>query len=425
MALKHVLIAVICGFALSYHAQTRELEGIVAVVDEDVVLASELLARLDDVQLQIKMSNIEAPPKDILMSQLVERLIMESLQLQMGDRAGVRIDDETLTRSITGIARQNGMSIEQFRERLAQDGMEYKEFRESIRRDIVINRVQRAQVNRRVHISEQEVEELLKSPVGRQAFSDEYRVGHILLALEDRPNDEVVARALEEANSIYADLLEGANFGQLAISKSAGSNALEGGDMGWRKAGEMPSLYGEQVLELKPGETLKPIRSASGFHIVQLLDLRGAGSQTAEQVNVRHILLRTSEIQSEEQTRALIGDIHQRLMDGENFGELAREFSNDPSNALMGGEMGWNEPDSMVPEFAEVMRTQPIGEISTPFKTPFGWHIAEILERRTQDMSDEARRNMAGQVLHSRRFEEELQVWLKEIRDEAYVEVRL
>jgi len=425
MALKHGLVTAICGFALSFHAQTVELEGIVAIVDEDVVLASELLTRLDDVRQQMKLANMELPPKDILMSQLVERLVMESLQLQMGERAGVRIDDETLTRSITGIGKQNGMTLEQFRERLAEDGMDYKEFRESIRREIVINRVQRAQVNRRVFISEQEIDELLKSPVGKQAFSDEYRVGHILLAIEDGANDEVVAMALEEASSIYAELLEGASFSQLAIAKSAGSNALEGGDMGWRKAGEMPSLYGEQMLELKTGETLKPIRSASGFHIVQLLEMRGAGVQTAEQVNVRHILLRSSEIQSDEQTQALIGDIYQRLMDGGDFGELAREFSNDPSNALMGGDMGWNEPGSMVPEFAEVMRTQPVGVVSEPFETSFGWHIAEILDRRIQDMSEEARRKMAIQVLHSRRFDEELQVWLKEIRDEAYVEVRL
>jgi peptidyl-prolyl cis-trans isomerase SurA len=425
MALKYLLIAAIFGYAISFHAQSREIEGIVAIVDEDVVLASELLARLGDVKTQMEMAKIEPPPEDVLMSQLVERLVMESLQLQMGDRAGVRIDDETLTRSITGIAQQNQMSLDAFRERLAADGMDYNEFRESIRREIVINRVQRSQVGRRVFISDQEIEEMLKSPVGQQAFSDEYRVGHILLALEDRPNDEVIALAQEEANTIYTDLVAGANFRQTAIAKSAGSNALEGGDMGWRKAGEMPSLYGEQVIGLKVGETLEPIRSASGFHIVQLLEIRGAGAQTAEQVNVRHILLRNSEIQSEEQTQELIQNIYQRIVDGEEFGAMAREFSNDPSNALMGGEMGWNEPASMVGEFAEVMRTQPIGEVSKPFKTSFGWHIAEILERRTQDMSEKARKNMATQVLHNRRFDEELQVWLKEIRDEAYVELRL
>ncbi len=425
MALKNLLIAAIFAYAISLHAQSRELEGIVAIVDEDVVLASELLARLGDVETQMKMANIELPPKEILMSQLVERLVMESLQLQMGERAGVRIDDETLTRSITGIAQQNQMSLDDFRARLAADGMDYNEFRESIRREIVINRVQRAQVNRRVFISEQEIEELLNSPVGQQTFSDEYRVGHILLALEDRASAEVIARAQEEADSIYDNLVEGANFRQMAIAKSAGSNALEGGDMGWRKAGEMPSLYGEQILGLKVGDTLEPIRSASGFHIVQLLEMRGAGSETAEQVNVRHILLRNSEIQSEEQTQELIQSIYQRIIDGEEFAAMAREFSDDPSNALTGGDMGWSEPATMVPEFAEVMRTQPIGEVSKPFKTSFGWHIAEILERRTQDMSEKARKNMAVQVLHSRRFDEELQVWLKEIRDEAYVELRL
>ena len=425
MAFKYIIFTVSCLFSMAYFAETRELEGIVAIVDEDVVLASELLSRVDEIRSQMEASNITPPPKDILVSQVVERLVIESLQLQMGSRAGVRIDDETLTRSIAGIAQQNQMDLDEFRARLSADKMDYKEFRETVRRQLVINRVQRAQVNRRVFISDQEIEELLNSPVGRSAFSDEYRVGHILLEVEDTSDAEVLDLAHKASENIYKKLVAGADFRQMAIAKSAAGNALEGGDMGWRKASEMPSLYAERVLEIKVGETIKPIRSSSGFHIIQLLEMRGAGSQTSEQAHVRHILLRSSEIQSEQETEALIRRLHQRLLDGEDFAELAKKYSKDPSNALAGGDMGWSDAQGMVPEFAEVMRTLPVGETSQPIQTKFGWHLVEVLGRRTQDMSDEARKQLAVRYLHNRRFDEELQEWLKEIRDEAYVELRL
>jgi peptidyl-prolyl cis-trans isomerase SurA len=368
---------------------------------------------------------VTPPPQDVLLSQLLERLILESLQLQMGERAGVKIDDETLARAIDGIAKQNNMTAEQFTTELANEGMSFREFREQIRRELVIARVQRNRVNSRIYISDQEVDAFLASPYGQQSISDEYRVGHILLAVADDATPEAVAQAQATAQDIYQQLVEGADFRQMAIANSAGSNALEGGDLGWRKIGELPSIFVESVVNLKVGETAQPIRSGSGFHIVQVLDRRGASTQMVDQVDVRHILVKPSEIRTETETKQLIEDIHDRLAAGEDFAALARQYSEDPGSALAGGELGWAEPEKYAPEFEAMIAATPEGQLSPPFHTEFGWHVLVVEARRKQDMSTEARRNMAIRILHNRRFEEELQEWLREIRDEAFVEVRM
>jgi len=402
-----------------------DIDYIVAVVDDDVVLASELVSRLESVRKQMTAANVQMPPTDVLLNQLLERLIMENIQLQMGERAGVRIDDETLTRAIEGIAAQNNMNLEQFTRALAGDGLDYREFREDVRREMVIARVQRSRVNSRVYISDEEINAFLASPLGRAALSDEYRVGHILLAVADDAEAGAVAAAETEAREIYDALVNGADFGQMAIANSADSRALEGGDLGWRKAGELPTLFADQVFALEVGQTAQPIRSASGFHIVQLLDKRGASTEVVEQTLVSHILVKPSEIRSEEEARKLIQDLYDRVEAGESLSDLARVYSEDPGSALTGGDLGWSEPERFVPEFAGVMQSLAIGEVSRPFRSSFGWHVLQVNGRRQQDMSEEARRNMAIRALHSRRFEEELQEWLREIRDEAFVEIRL
>jgi peptidyl-prolyl cis-trans isomerase SurA len=424
MGRRFVTAVVAATWVLAAHAY-NDLDYIVAVVDDDVVLASELVSRLDSVRKQMRASNVPLPPNDILVSQLLERLIMEAIQMQMGQRAGVRIDDQTLTRTLEGIAAQNELSLEQFTRALAEEGIDYREFREDVRRDMVIARVQRSRVNSRVYISDEEINAFLASPLGRAALSDEYRVGHILLAVAEEGDAGAVVAAEAKAREIYQALQEGADFRQLAIANSADSRALEGGDLGWRKAAELPSLFAEQVIVLEVGQTAPPIRSGSGFHIVQLLDKRGASVEVVEQSLVSHILVKPSEIRTEEETKLLIEDIHRRILAGESFADLARRYSEDPGSGLAGGDLGWSEPEKFVPEFADVMRSLDVDEISQPFRTQFGWHVLEVRGRRQQDMSEEARRNLAIRALHSRRFEEELQEWLREIRDEAFVEIRL
>lgn len=411
--------------ALPVRAEYRELDAIVAIVNDDVVLASELLSRLDQVQKQIETARVQPPPNDVLVSQIMERLILESLQLQEADRRGVQVDDETLTRAVMSFAQQNDMSLEEFQRALAADGVSYFEFREQIRREMVMSRLQRNLVSRRIAISDKDIDDLLNSPYYQQLLSDEYRVGHILLTIAEDATESASRAARERGAELVAQLRDGADFRELAFANSAAPTALEGGDLGWRKAGELPSLFAEQILELKPGETADPIFTANAVHIVQLLEVRGASTQSQLQRHVRHILVQPSQIRTEAETEALIHSIHERLQSGEDFAELARAHSQDPGSALNGGDLGWMSGEEFVPEFRAVMAQTPIGEISEPFRSQFGWHVLEVLGQREQDMSEEARRNMAVQILHQRRFEEELLEWQKQLRDEAFVEVRI
>ncbi len=306
-----------------------------------------------------------------------------------------------------------------------QDGMSYREFREDIRKEMLVQRLQRNMVNRRITISDQDIDALLNSPYYQQLLSDEFRVGHILLAVEDGVSEATVEAAATEAENIVADLRAGTDFAETAIAKSAGARALEGGDLGWRRAGELPSLFGDQVIALEVGETADPIRSASGFHIIQLLEQRGAGMQTEDQTLVRHILILPSEIRTMQEAETAVREIYQQLVAGADFCALSAEHSEDPGSALNCGDLGWSTGEQFVPQFVETMNATAVGELSEPFFSRYGWHVLEVQERRREDMGEEARSNMAVQILHRRRFDEELQEWLKEIRDEAFVELRL
>ena len=413
------------AFSGNLRAEFVELDTIVAIVEADVVLASELLERVEAIKEQFALNNAQVPPDDILVSQIMERLIVESLQLQEAERRGVVIDDETLTLAVADFAAQNNLTLEQFTQALARDGVSYAEFREQIRKEIVMQRLQRNLVNQRISITEQDIEDLLSSPYYQEVLADEFRVGHILLLLENGADEEVAAMAESAAVSIVADLRAGADFAEVAIAKSAGSRALEGGDLGWRRAAELPTLFAEEVIQLAVGETAEPIRSGSGIHIVQLLEQRGAGVQEEKQSLLRHILIQSSEIRSPQQTEALIREIHAKIVAGEDFAELAIEYSDDATNALTGGDLGWTSGTDFVPDFQAVMAATDVGEVSEPFQSQYGWHVLEVQDRRIQDMSDEARSNMAMQILHTRRFEEEVEKWVKELRDEAFVEIRL
>ena len=421
---RGLCLTALCLASFTARAEMKLLDGIVAVVDDDVVLASELDYRVKAVRDQLAGSGQQLPPMDVLINQVLERLILESIQLQMGGRAGVRIDDETLTRAIAGIAERNGMAIEDFIAQIEAEGFPYPRFREEVRRDMVISRVQGAQVNRRINLTEQEINSFLDSPLGQRALSDEYRVGHILLEIGRDATTAAKLAAEDEADEILRLLRSGADFRELAIERSASASALEGGDMGWRKAGALPSLFAEAAVALSVGDTAEPIRSESGFHIIQLLDKRGVGIELVEQVNVRHILIQPSEIRSDDQARELIDEIYQRLQAGESFADLARVYSDDPGSALAGGELGWAEPELYVESFRDTTREVEVGQLSEAFRSTHGWHVLEVLERREQDLSEEARRNTALNILRNRRFEEELQSWYQEIRSEAYVDIR-
>lgn len=419
------LLLLLLLFSSNLMATYQELDGVVAVVNDDIVLASELLSRLESVRKQMDAAKVQSPPEDILVSQLMERLVLESIQLQQAGRRGVEIDDETLTNAVRGFAAQNQMDLDTFRRALEADGLSYREFREEIRREMIINRLQRNMVNRRITISEQEIDAVLNSPFYQQMLSDEFRVGHILLTIADDATEEAKVAAQQAATEIVAQLRAGTDFAQTAMTRSSGARALEGGDLGWRRAAELPSLFAEKVLELEPGDVAEPIRSGSGIHIIKLLEQRGAGMQKEEQTLARHILVRPSEIRSEAKTEALINDLHRQVKAGADFAELAKEHSEDPGSALNGGDLGWSTGEQFVDKFREALLNTEKGQVSKPFRSTYGWHVLEVQDRRVADLSEETRRNMVVQLLHKRRFNEELEEWLKEIRDEAYVEVRL
>ena len=419
-----VSIAVLIG--ANVHAVLEEVDAIAAIVDDDVVLVSELLNRYELFVAQAKQTGAtEIPPRETVLNQLMERLIVESLQIQEAERRGIIIDDETLTEAVTTFAGQNGMDLDGFQQSLAEEGVSYRSFREDIRREMLLSRVQRDMVNRQIYITEQDVADLRGSPFFKEWVSDQYRVGHILLRIEDPLSNVAVRAANDMAVDILGKLRIGEEFGKLAIAHSAGSTALEGGDLGWRRAAELPSLFSETVIELEIGETPDPITNSLGIHIIQLLDKRGASMQKELRTQVRHILVQPSEIKSEQLARSEIDRVRERIIAGEDFAELAREVSDDAGTALAGGDLGWRDSGDFVGEFRGVMDAIPENEISEVFRSQFGWHILEVLGRREEDMSQESLDDMALQILHTRRYDEKLEEWLKQIRDEAYVQIRL
>lgn len=407
------------------HAQVVPLDRVAAIVDNDVVMASQVSERMDAVRDQLLERGAQLPPEAVLREQVIDRLVLESIQLQMGERAGIRIDDASLNQTMQQLAERNGVSLEEFRAALERDGISYSQAREQIRREMIINRVRQRRVAERIQISDQEVRNFLNSEAGRLQTAPEYRLAMIVLPVpEGAAQDEVLSIA-ETANEIYQELREGADFSTLAVSRSTGDTALEGGELGWRKTSEIPGPFADAITALEPGEVTQPIRSPMGFHILQVQDQRGATEQLVEEYNVRHILVKPSEIRSPEETARLSRRLYERIQAGESFATLARGFSEDPGSALSGGSLGWVMPDTMVAEFREVMTTVEPGQVSRPFESQFGWHILQVEGKRSVDMTDEMRRQQAINLLQNRRYESELQTWLMEIRDEAYVEIRI
>ncbi len=406
-------------------AEVQPLNRVVAIVDNDVIMQSQLDTRVREVQQTIAKRGAELPPEDVLSQQVLDRLIIENIQLQIGDRSGIRITDEELNQALASIAQRNGMSLEQFRAALAQDGLSYADARDQVRREMVISRVRQRRVAERIQVTDQEVQNFLASDLGKLQLSEEFRLANILIPLSDGSSPQAIQAAERQAQELYQQLRDGADFAQMAIAHSASETALEGGEMGWRKAAQMPPPFDAMVGAMAVGDVTEPMRTPGGFIMLKLLEKRGGGTQVLEEVNVRHILIKPSEIRSEAETKRLIERLHERLLAGEDFGELAKNFSEDPGSALNGGSLDWIDPNALVPEFREVMSNTASGELSEPFKSPYGWHVLQVVGRRATDGSAQFREQQALTVLRNRKYDEELQTWLRQIRDEAYVEIKL
>ena len=410
--------------SLQASAQVKVLDKIVAIVDDDVVLKSELDQRMDAIVAQLTQSGTQMPPEKILEQQVLERLISERLQLTMGYDSGVRISDEELNQAIARIAASNKISVAQYIEQVALQGSSISAMRGEIRNELTIMRVQQGKVMRRIRISEQELDNFLKSEEGRFVTSPDVNIGQILLSISSDSNRKSIDQVVGRADLLFNQIDQGADFRAIAIANSADQSALQGGDLGWRKMAQLPGVFIDAVEKLDIGEVSQPIRSAAGYHLIKLYERRGGEEQLVEQHFARHILIKPNQIRDQKTTINQLNELRKRSIAGEDFAILAKEFSEDPGSALSGGELGWSTPGMFVPEFEQTMSTIAVNDISEPFASQFGWHILQVTERRQQDFSSEILRNKAQSMLRQRKYEEELQVWLQEIRDEAFIEIK-
>ncbi|WP_449286097.1 peptidylprolyl isomerase [Marinobacter sp. PE14] len=418
-----VLLAVLAP--LSVQAERKLLDQVVAIVDEDVILQTELEARINTITSRLSAQGTALPPRQVLEERVLDQLITESIQMQMADRAGMRISDNELNETMANIAERNGMSLPQFENQLEAEGVTYNQAREQIRKEMLTSRVQQRQVGNRVRVTDREVENYLESLEARGGNNAQYRLAYIFVSVDDPSDEAEVDAAREKAERLRSEIANGRDFREVAVAESDASNALEGGDMGWRAEGQLPSLVAPVVPELPVGEPSDVLENNSGFHLVMVMDKRGGEQQQViQQHRVRHILVRPSEATTDSQAETTIRDLYQQLQNGASFSALAREYSDDPVSGSDGGNLGWVSPGQMVPAFEQAMLDADIGELRGPFRSQFGWHILQVQERRQKDISGDVRDAEARQAIYRRKFETELQNWLQEIRDEAFIEFK-
>ena len=416
-----LLLALIAGGA----AASQPLDGIVAVVNNDVIVRSELEAEINLVLPELEARGAAIPSRDVLEKQVLERLILKRLQLQAAKQMGIEVDEETLTKALDSIAARNGMTLDELRQTLEQGGVDFDDFREDTRTQIITSQLQQQAVYRNIRVSDAEVDRFLEQEGDSLIRRREVKLQHILVALPDNPSASQVAAARSKAERILKQLRGGADFASLAAAESDGRRALEGGDLGWFPMAEVPTLAVEASQTLGKGEITEPIRSPSGFHLIKIADIKGDAPEPISQTHARHILIRTSQMVSDEDAKRRLAQLRRRIVGGDDFGTLARAHSDDTGTALKGGDLGWVDPGDTVPEFQEVMDKLAPNEVSEPFKTAFGWHIVQVLERRKQDTTDELMRLKAEDALRRRKGEEATDIWLRQLRDEAYVDLRL
>ena len=410
--------------AMAKKSSIIELDNIIAVVNDDVITRVELDNRLQLVKKQLG-ARTQLPDDAILRKQVLERMIMEKLQLQIAKRSGIRIDDETINRVIENIAKENKLSMEQFQKVLTRDGMPFADFRENIKNELLINELLKRQVKNKVTVSEQEVDNYLANKANIKNHDEEYRLSHILVATPEAATPAQIQKARSRAEALRKRILNGEDFTRLAIGNSDGPQALKGGDIGWRKAGQMPTFFGQIVSNMKVGDVSPPLRSASGFHIIKLMDKRSPDqSHEVQQTLARHILIRPNQLVSNDDARKQLQALRARILAGEDFGQLARTHSADSASAAEGGSLGWTNPGTMVPKFEEEMDKLKPGQISQPFRTQFGWHIVQVMSRRRHDDSKQYLRNQARMLIGKRKADEATQNWLRRMRSEAYVDYR-
>ncbi|MBF0218216.1 MAG: peptidylprolyl isomerase [Gammaproteobacteria bacterium] len=404
-------------------ASERQINAIVAVVNDGVITRLELNARIKLVTDQLRHNGKPIPSVERLESQVLETMINEQVQLDLAKIAGITLDDAALNQIILNIATDNRLTLSQFHAALTAEGIDYEQYREQLRDEIIISRLRNSQVDSKVSVSPQEVDHFLASSSQLNQHR-EYRLAHILIATPEAANAATVERAQQQAKQLYQELKQGANFETLAINYSNSAQALEGGDLGWRKAELLPTLFADVATEMQIGDISLPLQNSSGFHLIKLVDMRNTQAIMVKQVNARHILFAATSASELAAAQQRAQAVYQQLKAGADFAELARNVSADSGSAIKGGELGWGKPESYVAQFRRALQTLAEGEISPPFQTEFGWHILQIHGWRETDESDSELRKRAHEALHQRKLEDERNSWLRRLRDESYVEIR-
>ena len=416
------------GLAYQFNAQAAEvvkMDRIVAIVDQAVVTEQELESRIATVTAQFKKQGTELPAEAILRKQILERLITDTLQLQYAAQTGLKVDDNQLDKTIGRIAEQNQLSLAEFTEALAKDGVSMTKFRADIRNEITLARLREREVDGRVNVSESEIDNFLTSQAANNENQDEYEIAHLLIRTPEEGATEDIQKAKIKVDKALSELNGGVSFAKVSASYSDAPNALEGGSLGWKSAAQMPALFLDALKAMKVGEVSAPLRSPNGFHVLKLNNKRGGNSPLViQQTHARHILIKLSEIMSEKDGKLKIDGIKERLDNGEKFEALARQYSED-STASSGGDLNWVNPGDTVPQFEKAMNELKDLQISLPVRTQFGWHLIQVIERRSQDMIKEAARLKARQEIRAKKADEAYQDWIRELRDRAYVEIRL
>ncbi len=415
------------------HAQTREasssgvlLDRVAATVNEGVVLTSELDEQMILITERLRGQNLELPPTNVLRRQVLDRLVLQELQMQRADRAGIKVSDETLNNALTDVAQSNNIRLADLPEALAAQGIDYAGYRESVRKELAMQILRQRDVIQRINVSPREIDQFLERQKKRPDEQNEYDVSHILIAVPQAATPDELDEAARKAEEVYQKAVAGEDFGRLAVAYSNSQTALEGGSLGVRKGSELPTFLAEPVATMKAGDVTKPIRTPSGFHLVKLNAVKGVQQVLVNQTHARHILIKTNELQDDATVRQKLENIRDRIVNrGENFSAVASVVSEDPGSAAEGGDLGWANPGTFVPEFERQLAQLQPDEISEPFRTQFGWHIIQLLGRRQYDSTEDQRRQRAFVALRESKADEETELWLRRLRDEAYVEYKL
>ncbi len=414
-------------------AQTRDmsatgvaLDRVIAIVNDGIVLQSQLDTQSALIEERLRNQNTQMPSPDVIRQQVLERLILQEIQVQRANRLGVQVSDETLNEALRDVAKRNNIPFEQMPAALEQQGIDYATYREEMRREITLTLLRQRDVYPRIYVSPRELDQALERDSSQSNTNTEYDVSHILLSLPETATTEEMAKVEKLAHEIQQRASSGEDFGQLALAYSKSQSALERGKLGWRRINQLPQFIGDLVAAMKPGDVSEPVRTPTGFHIVRLDGTRGGdtGPQMVEQIHARHILMRPNEVQDDATTKQRLSALRDRVLAGEDFGALASVTSEDPGSASRGGDLGWSSPGTFDPAFEDALASLKENEISEPFRTQYGWHIVQLLGRRTHDQSDEVRRQRVLTALRESKVDEETELWLRRLRDEAYVEIR-